>query len=163
MASAIDRLSLRPIAKTDEPFLRALYGSTRADELAPLPWSEEQKRAFLDVQFRAQTDHYQKYYGDGEFRIVELDGEPIGRLLLHRTPGEICVVDISLMPDNRGQGIGTSLLRGVLDEASGSNRKVTIYVEHFNPAKHLYERLGFRDVEAGGVYDRMEWCSPAIS
>lgn len=162
MASVVGGIRLRPITAADEQFLCALYGSTRTEELAPVPWSEEQKRAFLDMQFRAQTLHYQKHYGDGEFLIVENRGEPIGRLLLHRSADEIRVIDISLLPEHRGRGIGTSLLRDVLDEAAASNRSVTIHVEHFNPAKRLYERLGFRSLETNGVYDLLQWRGPAI-
>jgi ribosomal protein S18 acetylase RimI-like enzyme len=155
MASAVGEIRLRPITAADEPFLRALYGSTRAEELAPVPWSEEQKRAFLDMQFHAQTIHYQKHYGDGEFLMIENRGEPIGRLLLHRTSTEIRIIDISLLPEHRRRGIGTNLLRDVLDEGAASSRRVSIHVEHFNPAKRLYERLGFRHVETNGVYDLM--------
>lgn len=151
----MEAIALRPITEGDEAFLRELYGSTRAEELAPVPWSEEQKRAFLDMQFRAQTIHYQKHYGDGEFLIIEERGESIGRLLLHRTPSEIRIIDISLMPEHRGRGVGTKLLRDVLAEGEASNRQVSIHVEHFNPAKRLYERLGFRYVETNGVYDLM--------
>ena len=148
-------IRLRPITEGDAAFQRALYGSTRAEELAPVPWSEEQKRAFLDMQFRAQTVHYAKHYSDGEFLIVEDGGRAIGRLLLHRTPEEIHIIDISLVPEHRGHGIGTKLLRDVLAEGEASNRRVSIHVEHFNPAKRLYERLGFRYVKTDGVYDLM--------
>ena len=150
-----DGIRLRPITEADEAFQRELYGSTRAEELARVPWSEEQKRAFLDMQFRAQTVHYAKHYPDGEFLIIEDGGRAIGRLLLHRAPDEIHVIDISLMPDHRRRGIGTKLLQGVLAEAETSNRRASIHVEHFNPAKRLYERLGFRYVKTDGVYDLM--------
>lgn len=120
-----------------------------------VPWNEEQKRAFVDMQFRAQTIHYQQHYSDGDFQIVEKAGQPIGRLLLHRRPEEILVVDISLMPEHRGKGIGTKLLKDVLTEGEVSGRRVAIHVEQFNPAKHLYERLGFQYLETHGVYDLM--------
>jgi ribosomal protein S18 acetylase RimI-like enzyme len=151
----VESIVLRPITAADEPFLSALYGSTRTEELAAVPWSEEQKRAFLDMQFHAQSLHYAKHYGDGDFMMIEEGGRPIGRFLLHRTSDEIRVVDISLMPEHRRRGIGTKLLRDVLAEGEATNRKVSIHVEHFNPAKRLYERLGFQYVETNGVYDLM--------
>ena len=120
-----------------------------------MPWSEEQKRAFLDMQFRAQTTHYAQHYGDGEFLMIEEDGRAIGRLLLHRTPGEIRIIDISLTPEARGRGIGTKLLQDVFAEADATKRRVSIHVENFNPARRLYERLGFRYVETNGVYHLM--------
>jgi len=155
MASVVGAIRLRPITAADAPFLRALYGSTRTEELAAVPWSEEQKRAFLDMQFRAQSVHYQTHYDNAEFMIVEEAGVAIGRLILHQRPEEIRVIDISLMPEHRGRGIGTKLLQDVIREAAASGRRVSIHVEQFNPAKRLYERLGFSWVESNGVYDLM--------
>ena len=162
MALAAGGIQLRPITAADEPFLCALYASTRTEELAPVPWSEEQKRAFLEMQFRAQSAHYATHYADADFLIIELDGQPIGRLYIARWPDQIRIVDISLVPEHRGRGVGSGLLRRILDEGASSNRSVTIHVEEFNPAMRLYERLGFRPVSAYGVYHLMEWRAQAI-
>ena len=153
----MDAISLRPITAADEPFLCALYGSTRTEELAAVPWSEEQKRAFLEMQFRAQSAHYGTHYAGADFRIIERDGQPIGRLYIARWPDQIRIVDISLLPEHRSRGIGSDLLRDVLDEGAASNLPVTIHVENFNPAMRLYERLGFRPISEYGVYHLMEW------
>jgi ribosomal protein S18 acetylase RimI-like enzyme len=61
---------------------------------------------------------------------------------------DIRIVDISLLPEFRGQGVGTALLGAVTQEAAKEHRSVSIHVEKFNPAQRLYRRLGF--VEAGG-------------
>jgi len=156
-------IQLRPITETDEPFLSALYASTRTEELAPVPWTEEQKRAFLEMQFRAQSLHYSTHYRSASFMIIENDGQPIGRLIVDRRPEYIHVIDISLMPDHRGRGIGTMFLRELLTEAQASSKSVSIHVEHFNPAMRLYERLGFRHIDNNGVYHRMEWRAPALT
>jgi RimJ/RimL family protein N-acetyltransferase len=155
-------IQLRPIAATDEPFLFVLYASTRAEELAPVPWTEEQKRAFLEMQFRAQTIHYRTHYSSAQFLVIEDGGEPIGRLYLHRQPDDIRIVDISLLPQFRGAGIGTKLLKDVLAEGEAAGKTVSIHVESFNPAMRLYERLGFRHIDDNGVYHRMEWRAPAL-
>lgn len=120
-----------------------------------VPWTEEQKRAFLEMQFQAQATHYAKHYAGADFLIIEDDGHPVGRLYVHRQPHDIRIVDISLMPDHRSKGIGTQLLRQILDEAGST--PVTIHVEHFNPAMRLYERLGFRRIGSHGVYHLLEW------
>ena len=73
-------------------------------------------------------------------------GRPIGRLYVHRRESEIGVVDIALLPAYRKQGIGGLLLREILAEAAAASKPVRIYVERFNPAQHLYERLGFRQI-----------------
>lgn len=155
-------IRLRPTTATDDPFLCALYASTRTEELAPVPWTEEQKRAFLEMQFRAQSLHYSTHYASASFMVIESGGEPIGRLIVDRRPEDIRVIDISLMPEYRGRGIGTMFLRELLNEAEASSKPVSIHVEHFNPAMRLYERLGFRHIDSNGVYHRMEWRAPAL-
>ena len=155
-------IRLRPTTATDDPFLCALYASTRTEELAPVPWTEEQKRAFLEMQFRAQSAHYAKHYAGAEFLIIEDDGQPVGRLYLHRQPHDIRIVDISVLPEHRGRGIGSTLLRGILEEGAAAHTPVSIHVEHFNPAMRLYERLGFRHIDTQGVYHLMEWRAPAL-
>ncbi len=150
-------IRLRPILAADAPFLFELYASTRAEEMAMVQWSEEQERTFLRMQFDAQSTHYATHYAGAEFLIIEDDGHPIGRLYIHRQPHDIRIVDISLMPGHRGKGIGTKLLRELLDEGAATRTPVTIHVEQFNPAMRLYERLGFRRIGSHGVYDLLEW------
>lgn len=150
-------IALRPETPADEALSRAVYSATRADELAPVPWSAEQKAAFLSMQFEAQRAHYREHYPDAAFDVVVVDGEDAGRLYVGRFDGEIRVVDIALLPPFRGRGVGTALLRGLLDEARASGRKVVIHVEHQNPARTLYDRLGFLPVAEVGPYVRMEW------
>ncbi|HEX8386147.1 MAG TPA: GNAT family N-acetyltransferase [Rubricoccaceae bacterium] len=151
---------LRPSRAEDEPFLGALYASTRADEVAATGWPQDQIDAFLASQFAFQSAHYAAHYGDAAFSVVEQDGEPVGRLIVATWPEEVRIVDVALVPERRGRGTGTALLRGVL--ASAGARRVTIHVEQFNPALRLYDRLGFRPVQADGVYLLMEWTPPAL-
>jgi ribosomal protein S18 acetylase RimI-like enzyme len=153
----------RPCRTDDVPFLRHLYATTREDEMRLLPWSEEQKTAFLDMQFTAQKTHYDGYYPDCQFLVIELEGTAIGRLYIDRGEDEISIIDIALLPAYRSRGIGRMLLEEILEEGAATGRKVTIYVEHFNPARRLYDRLGFRHVDTNGVYHLMEWRSqPAL-
>jgi GNAT superfamily N-acetyltransferase len=148
---------LRPIADADLPFLRALYGSTRELELAPVPWSDEQKAAFLDQQFGAQHAWWQEHYRTARFDLVLVEDEPAGRLYVDVWEKEIRVVDIALMPAFRGAGLGTRLLQQVFAEADAAGKPVTIHVEIFNPARSLYERLGFVEKGMhGDVYLLME-------
>ena len=149
----------RPQTDDDIPFLRHLYGTTREEEMRIVPWNEAEKSAFLDMQFRAQKADYELNYPDCHFDILEMKGERIGRLYLDRPPGRIDIIDIALLPEFRRHGIGRMLLEEILDEGRKSGRKVRIYVEHFNPARHLYDRLGFRHIDTNGVYHLMEWAA----
>jgi ribosomal protein S18 acetylase RimI-like enzyme len=152
-------ITFRPQNDGDREFLRTLYASTREEELRVVPWTEDQKAAFLNMQFEAQSSDYAKNYPDCSFDIMEMDGQRIGRLYVDRLEDAIEIIDIALLPAFRGRGIGRLLLEEILAEATDSKRAVRIYVEHFNPARHLYDRLGFRHIDTNGVYHLMEWRS----
>ncbi|TMK94470.1 MAG: GNAT family N-acetyltransferase [Actinobacteria bacterium] len=145
-------IELRPVEPGDREFLLRVYASTRAEELAAVPWDDAQKDAFLRSQFDAQDAWWREHYAGASFDVVLVDGEAAGRLYVHRGPSEIRIVDIALLPEHRGSGVGTSLLRDLLAEADASGKSVTIHVERMNLALRLYERLGFAVAEDKGVY-----------
>ena len=146
-------IALRPRVARDEAFLRALYAAVRTPELAQVDWSSEQKLTFLSSQFDAQTKHYDDAYHAADFAIVERDGEAIGRLYVYdQAPDDVRIVDIALVPEACGQGIGGKLLHDVIAKASAAGKSVSIHVEQFNPALRLYRRLGFEQVGEFGVY-----------
>jgi ribosomal protein S18 acetylase RimI-like enzyme len=151
-------ITLRPETEEDIPFLQAVYASTRAEELALVDWPAEQKAAFALSQFTYQRKHYREHYFDASFELILRDGVPAGRLYVHRGPGTIHIVDISLLPEFRGNGIGKDLLEALQSEARAKNLRLSIYVEKFNRALALYQRLGFQVVgEQGPVYLYMEY------
>ncbi len=149
-------LSLRPACDADEPFLYALYASTRAAELAAWGWPEAQQKLFLDLQFRGQQQHYAAYPNTMHW-IVETQSEPIGRLLIARLSDEIRLVDVSLLPDFRQRGIGAGLVQRVQAQAQEQGKAVRLHVAMDNPARSLYERLGFQLIEDRGSHWFMEW------
>jgi GNAT superfamily N-acetyltransferase len=156
-------LRFRRIDDSDLPFLERLYASTRAEELAVTPWSAEQKAVFLAMQFRAQHAHYQQYYPTADWLVAIRDGADVGRLYVDRWPSEHCVIDIALLPEHRGSGLGGALMRDLLDEAAAAGKAVSIHVEKFNPAMRLYRRLGFVVEQDKGVYDLMRWRATAAA
>lgn len=158
-----DNLHLRPVRDADRETLLAIYASTREDELARTDWSAAQKAAFVAMQFQAQTAHYLTNYPGAEFLLIEADGRAAGRLYRHRREGGVRIMDIALLPDFRSQGIGTRLLRALQAEAAAENIGLSIHVEGFNPARRLYERLGFRPAADAGVYILMEWSANSPS
>jgi ribosomal protein S18 acetylase RimI-like enzyme len=152
-------LRLRPITPADESFLARVYASSREEELAITGWSEGQKADFCRSQFNAQSAYYAANYPEASFQIIERDGWPIGRLYVARWEKEIRIVDITLLPEFRGSGLGTKLLRQLQEDARVAGKSLTIHVERFNRALALYQRLGFREIEDKGVYLFMEWGS----
>lgn len=151
-------IALRPATDDDRELLFDVYASTRADELAPVPWTAGQKRAFLRQQFDAQDRWWRLQYPDCSFQVIEIDGRAAGRLYVDRRVGEIRLVDIALLPEYRRCGAGTRLIADLQREAEAAGLPLTIHVERFNPARALYERLGFREIGAAGeVYLLLEW------
>lgn len=148
---------LRMATADDTEFLARVYASTRAEELALTNWSAEQKAQFCQMQFEAQDAHYRTHYPAAQFSVITLQGNAVGRLYIDRWPREIRIMDITLLPEYRGAGIGTRFLRELMAEASASGKVLSIHVEKFNPALRLYQRLGFEPREDKGVYLLMDW------
>ncbi len=152
-------IALRPAAPADRDFLFRLYASTREEELALVPWPPGMKETFLRQQFEARTRDYESRSNAGENVIVLRDGHPVGQLWVERSHGELRVLDVALMPEHRRTGLGTSLLTDLLNEAREHKVPVRLHVLADNPARRLYERLGFNAVGPGGVYQEMEFRS----
>jgi ribosomal protein S18 acetylase RimI-like enzyme len=153
LLAAVDpQLSLRAECDQDREFLCTLYASTRAEELSILPWTADEKKAFLEQQFIAQTTHYRKNYPSAAFLVIGFEGRSVGRLYVCLARSELRLMDIALLPEFRGQGLGRALIHAVIDLAAEAGVDLTLHVEPFNPAMAWYQRLGFEQVEQVGVY-----------
>lgn len=151
-------VSLRPAREEDVPFLRALFETGRLDAAVLAAWPEAVRRAFLDQQFHFQTLHYARVYADADRLIVIADGTPVGRLIIWRTPAQWYLVDIALVPARRGQGVGTLLLQTIQAEARRAGAPcLRLTVDMQNPARRLYERLGFVTEEERIPAVAMRW------
>jgi ribosomal protein S18 acetylase RimI-like enzyme len=149
--------ALRPETDADMAFLLRLYASTREEELARVPWSAEQKQAFLASQFQAQRQHYRAYFPDCTFDVIEQRSEPAGRLYLQVRQTQLHIIDVALLPDWHCRGIGTAILKALQAAGHASGKGIGIMVEKFNPALRLYQRLGFAAIADHDVYLEMEW------
>jgi GNAT superfamily N-acetyltransferase len=127
--------------------------------MALVPWTDEQKQVFISAQFAAQQDHYAKKYPAASHDIIVVDNRPVGRLYVARLDQEIRIVDITVLPAERNAGIGSYLIRKLLDEANRAGKVTRIYVEEFNPSLRLFERLGFSPSEQHGIHLLMQ-CHP---
>jgi len=156
MSSQSANITLRPVGPDDHDFLLEVYGSTRAEEMALVPWTEEQQRAFIQAQFAAQQDHYAQKYPAANHDIIVANDRPVGRLYVARLDREIRIIDLTLLPAGRNGGIGSYLIQQLLDEANRNGKLTRIYVEEFNPSLHLFERLGFSRSEQQGIHVLMQ-------
>jgi GNAT superfamily N-acetyltransferase len=148
--------ALRPRTEDDLGFLRELYAATREEELRPVAWSARQKREFLDQQFAAQHTHYLQHYPQALWWVVTCDGQPVGRMYVCRTARDLRIMEVSLLEAHRNRGVGSALMRGLIEQAERDAIACSLHVEPFNPALRMYARLGFVRVAVRGVYWFME-------
>lgn len=147
---------LRPATPGDDRWQLAIYASTRADELALTHWPRAQCEAFVAQQHHAQQQHYRRHFPDSICQLILVGDAVAGRLWVHARPDRLHVLDITLLPVWRGHGLGTRCLCALMDEATATGRHVGIQVEIHNPARRLYERLGFLpEGEPQGLYQPM--------
>jgi ribosomal protein S18 acetylase RimI-like enzyme len=150
-------IALRPAdPAADGEFLVSVYASTRMPELSGLGWPEAQLDAFIRMQFDAQARHYGAAFPDAAHSVIAVCGEPAGRLIVDRSDGEIRIVDIALLPEYRRAGIGTGLVRDLLDEADQRGLPVRCHVAVGNDAVGFWERLGLVAGHHDDVYIAME-------
>ena len=145
-------LTLHEVTPADEPFLYRVYADSRREELARVAWTDDEREAFLTSQFAAQYRYYREHYDGATYHMVLAEGVPVGRLFVARWTDEIRIMDVAVLTERRGAGIGTRLLRALCDEADAIGIPLGIHVEKHNRARRLYERLGFEEREGRGVY-----------
>jgi ribosomal protein S18 acetylase RimI-like enzyme len=148
-------VGLRPASATDLPLLHRIYSSTRQDELLALDWAVPEKAAFLQQQFDLQHRYYHAHFPAAQFCIIECAGHDIGRWYLDRAGAELRLIDIALLPDWRKRGIGSKLLRSLMEQADECGRHILLHVEANNPALAWYARLGFAPLANNGVYVKL--------
>jgi ribosomal protein S18 acetylase RimI-like enzyme len=149
--------SLRPEGLADAPFLLKVYAGTRQEELEATGWPAEMREAFVRMQFNAQRQGYLASFPRAEFAIVLSEGQAIGRIIIDRAENEFLVVDIALLPEHRGRGLGTALMSHLLREAAAAKKPVRLSVLKGQRAFWWYQRLGFAKTGEDDVRDQMEW------
>ena len=150
-------ITLRDATAEDEAFLRQVYACTRAEEMALVPWTDEQREAFLRFQFDAQDSYYRSQFPEAAYQIILKDGAPVGRLYVYRNSTDMRILDITILPEHRAAGVGTSLIRDLQAEAEESNQPLNIWVENFNRSQSLFKRLGFLIVQEEGYNNLLEY------
>ncbi|MBZ5491810.1 MAG: GNAT family N-acetyltransferase [Acidobacteriia bacterium] len=150
------KAQLRPAMPDDRDFLFRLYVSTRIEEIRGFGWNTVQQEAFFRMQFNAQQQWYQSTYSTAENQIIEKDHEPIGRMIVQRERDTWRLLDISLLPEHRGQGIGGELIRNLIKDCGAAGAVLQLQVVNTNPAQRLYTRLGFIKTGQDQIYTQME-------
>jgi ribosomal protein S18 acetylase RimI-like enzyme len=146
------KVTLRPVQDSDDEFLLKVYGSTREQELAQVPWTPEQKQQFVRMQWEAQKNHYAAQHPHATHEIICLESGAAGRLYLDCSGEKFHILDITLLPEHRNHGAGSFLLDRIMAQAKEAGKPVTIYVETFNPSLRLFQRLGFTPIQEQGFH-----------
>ncbi len=152
----------REALSADDDLLLRVYASTRAAELAMTDWDSATCDKFVRMQLNAQATHYRQHWPNSEHSVIEVTSQglthAVGRLWVDRRVEEIHVLDIAILPEWCNHGIGGICLARLIDESSQANKALTIHVEQGNPARRLYDRLGFQPVGLQqGLHQFMVW------
>ena len=150
--------ALRPEIEADATFRRILFRQSKGAALSELPLPPDMLERILEQQFNAQTQGYRATYPAGRFEIIEMDQVPVGRLATHRGPQSLHLIDIALLADRRGRGVGGAILGALMDEARALSLPMTLHVDRDNlAAQRLYQRLGFVLASADETYLGLRW------
>ena len=151
-------VELRPVSESDDEFLLSVYASTREEELGQAAWPPGQKEQFLRWQFEMQQREYESRFPDAAYHVVLVDQRPAGRIWVGADDTQIRLLDIGLLHDFQNRGVGTALVRSLIDHARKMGKPLRHMVFMLNDnAKRFYERLGFVEIEDFGAYKHMEW------
>jgi ribosomal protein S18 acetylase RimI-like enzyme len=161
MSSPDGPVRLRPERDDDRDFRYRLFCDSRQPQFALLlpPPAYQQVMAH---QFNAQTVSYRGEFPRARFDIIELAGRPIGRIVVDRPGTMLHIVDQAIIPELRNRGIGSAIMRALMDEAAAAGLPVRLKVASASdPAMRLYLRLGFVPIDDVPLYIELEWTSPA--
>lgn len=144
----------------DDAFACALYSSTR-DDLRLLPGPPALAEQLIAMQWRAQVLGYRQSYPHAFYLVLEHDGAPVGRLVLDQDGDALRLVDIAILPGERGRGAGSAALRGLQALAGARRLHLALGVSKSNTAaRRLYRRLGFELRAEDELQEQLAW-SPA--
>ena len=144
----MESLTLRTATDDDWEVLYYVIRSTLREYVEQTwgVWEEEQQRAHFAGKFIPER-----------IKVVQLNGDDIGLLHVDRSSNELFISEIEILPDYQGRGIGTTLLRDLFNEATARELSVRLQVLKVNPARRLYERLGFRIIDETKTHFMMRW------
>lgn len=155
------QIFLRRVTEHDREFLLSAYAAGREIELSMLPFDEAQIHAFCEHQLAAQTAYYEETFPHATHDLIVVGEESVGRVYIDRGDKLISILDLAVLGEHRKKGIGTHIVKTLMDEAASNNKRVGVYVESFNPSQKLFRELGFELVESDEMNLYFEWDAAA--
>lgn len=151
-------ISLVPVQSRHDEFLLQVFKESRIDLAYINGISEEQKSMIILQQYKIEQEQLKQMYPNAKFNIVMMNEKTVGRLYIHN--GEISdrILQIGLLEEYRGMGIGKMLVKLVIEDAMKRGKNVQLQVAWFNEAAYrFYEKLGFKIIENNGVAYEMQY------
>jgi ribosomal protein S18 acetylase RimI-like enzyme len=165
MTNAIDdnpaRCFLRSAQPEDASFLFRLFVESQ-EHLAPFRSNAELYKSLIEMQYRGRKQSYADRFPGASDALLCIGTEgkdelPVGRLLADCRPDCWRIVDIAVLIAHRGRELGTWALRQFLRQAEAAGAGLALEVRPENPARRLYERLGFRVMQESVLSVEMEY------
>lgn len=156
--SPLGMLRLRPEHDEDRAFRFQLFCDSRQPEWYQVELDPAVREQLMRHQFQAQTATYAARFPRARFDIIELAHEKIGRIVVNRPGDMLHIVDQAIVPRLRNRGVGTAIMRALMDEAALGSLPVRLKVADANdPSLRLYLRLGFVPIESIPAYIELDW------
>jgi ribosomal protein S18 acetylase RimI-like enzyme len=155
-------ISLRPARDGDEPFLKRVHEAAWHWEFASLLQTDQADlyHKIMAQQYDSQHRFYFANYDTAHYGIIQWTGQPIGRLYVDYRDDEVRVLEIAILPEYRGRGIGRIVMTGLCLEAAMRRKPVRLHVHYLSRAQRFYQHLGFREIALEGPDRLMEWRHP---
>lgn len=152
-----DGLGIRPARPEDRGFIESLYRSTR-DDLRLINGEKEFVEELIGMQQQAQTQGYGDMFPNAMYFVVERLGERVGRIVVDFGPNEVRLVDIAFIPQARGRGYGSQVVKAMQSAAGHARAPLTLSVSRSNlRARQAYLSLGFRVERGDAMSEHMAW------
>lgn len=151
-------ISLCPVEPSHENFLLKLFTECRPDLALIIDVSKKQKASIISQQFTMEQQQLIQMYPDAELNIVMFNKEPVGRLYVHHGETADRILEIGLLEQYRGRGIGGKLVTTVIENAAKIGKTVRLQVVWFNQGAYaFYEKVGFQVIENRDVFYEMQY------
>jgi ribosomal protein S18 acetylase RimI-like enzyme len=151
-------ITTRPATPDDRALLYRIFASSREEEFALLDWPPDKVEQLMRQQFELQTKGYGSMFPDADHRIILVNGEPVGRVLIHQSDAEIRMVDMAILTQFRRKGIGRAIVEGLKQTAQKAGKPLRHHVYHGElNAIRFYFALGYRVAVNEETGFQMEW------
>jgi ribosomal protein S18 acetylase RimI-like enzyme len=139
------RYSLRPVTDNDYGFLFELHVATMKPYVEQIwGWDDAPQAAM-----------FRNSFVPSKRQVIVIDGQDVGVLHADRRPDEVFLANIEIAPAFQGRGLGGRIITDILVDAHANGLPVSLRLLHVNPARHLYERLGFIEFDRTETHAQM--------